>query len=419
MKTLIWFTQDLRTFDNSGLEWAIKQQHQISAIYCFDDETPINGPRFNFIQESLLDLCLQLNKLNIPLLVFKKHQQAEACRFIESHETDNIVMSKAHNFRKKIWQKSLENKFSRIQFHYFSHDTLLDLENFNLTVQDLPDVFTTFRKAVEQKWIVETPTAHVLPVENFINIHDEFKSFVFPEKMSPAKSTGFTGGRTSGLQRLKHYIWDNQAIVNYKETRNGMINFDDSSKFSPWLSLGCLSAKEIYWQIKDFENRVKKNDSTYWLIFELLWRDYFKFLAEKYQQKIFVASGLHDISIVNLPESSETHSFLLWKNAVTEDPFINANMIELATTGWMSNRGRQNVANYLVKTLKIDWTLGARWFEENLIDYDVESNWGNWLYQSGLGTDPRNRIFNPQIQSRQYDPAKAYENKWLLNRGLK
>ena len=61
----------------------------------------------------------------------------------------------------------------------------------------------------------------------------------------------------------------------------------------------------------------------------------------------------------------------------------------------MSNRGRQNVASFLVKDLGLDWRMGAEWFESQLIDYDVCSNWGNWNYVAGIGNDPReNRYFN-------------------------
>ena len=85
-----------------------------------------------------------------------------------------------------------------------------------------------------------------------------------------------------------------------------------------------------------------------------------------------------------------------------------ANMRELSQTGFMSNRGRQNVANYLTKELKIDWRVGAEYFESLLIDYDVHSNYGNWLYNSGIGNDPMPfRKFNVKFQSEKYDEPEA------------
>lgn len=102
-----------------------------------------------------------------------------------------------------------------------------------------------------------------------------------------------------------------------------------------------------------------------------------------------------------------------WINGTTAAPFVNANMIELQQTGWMSNRGRQNVASYFAKDLLIDWRIGAAYFEAMLIDYDVHSNYGNWMYVSGVGNDPRNRKFNIELQASNYDGQSKFQNLWL------
>lgn len=88
-------------------------------------------------------------------------------------------------------------------------------------------------------------------------------------------------------------------------------------------------------------------------------------------------------------------------------------MIELRKTGWMSNRGRQNVASYLAKETETDWRIGASYFEAMLIDYDVHSNYGNWNYLAGVGNDPRDRKFNIALQTQNYDPHKVFRNLWL------
>ena len=89
-------------------------------------------------------------------------------------------------------------------------------------------------------------------------------------------------------------------------------------------------------------------------------------------------------------------------------------MMELNLTGFMSNRGRQNVASYLCHDLKLDWRYGAAYFEEQLIDYDVSSNWGNWAYIAGVGNNPRGvSVFNLNKQADDYDKNKSYRNLWL------
>jgi deoxyribodipyrimidine photo-lyase len=70
----------------------------------------------------------------------------------------------------------------------------------------------------------------------------------------------------------------------------------------------------------------------------------------------------------------------------------------------MSNRGRQNVASFFIHEMQQDWRIGARYFEEQLIDYDTSSNWGNWAYLAGVGNDPRSgRQFNIEKQAKDYD----------------
>ena len=129
------------------------------------------------------------------------------------------------------------------------------------------------------------------------------------------------------------------------------------------------------------------------------------------KDKFFSKSGIYGDS---KDWSNNKELINRWINGETNEPFVNANMKELSQTGFMSNRGRQNVANYLTKELKIDWRIGAEYFESLLIDYDVHSNYGNWLYNAGIGNDSMPfRKFSPKLQSERYDPNKEYEKLWL------
>lgn len=118
------------------------------------------------------------------------------------------------------------------------------------------------------------------------------------------------------------------------------------------------------------------NDSTYWIFFELLWREYFYWYARRYGAKLFRFSGIGEKN--RSPVSMR--SALQWKHGETPFPIVNACMRQLNQTGYMSNRGRQLVASCLVHELGLDWRYGAAYFETQLVDYDVGSNWGNWQY---------------------------------------
>ena len=101
-----------------------------------------------------------------------------------------------------------------------------------------------------------------------------------------------------------------------------------------------------------------------------------------------------------------------WATGTTGMPLVDANMRELAATGWMSNRGRQNVASYLALDLGVDWRRGADLFEHLLLDYDVASNWGNWVAAAGM-TGGRINHFNITKQSKDYDPQGEYIRHWI------
>jgi deoxyribodipyrimidine photo-lyase len=221
----------------------------------------------------------------------------------------------------------------------------------------------------------------------------------------------FAGGETVGLARLNHYLWEADALKTYKQTRNGMVGANYSSKFSAWLALGCLSPRRVYAAVQQYERDRLRNDSTYWLIFELLWRDYFRLIAAKHSDRIFYPSGLRGLAI---DWQQDWERFDVWRNGKTGFPLVDANLRELACSGFMSNRGRQNVASFLTKNLGIDWRLGAEWFESLLVDYDVCSNYGNWNYAAGVGNDARGfRYFNISKQAKDYDPEGLYVKHWL------
>jgi len=137
-------------------------------------------------------------------------------------------------------------------------------------------------------------------------------------------------------------------------------------------------------------------------------------MVRKYQHRYFLQNG---IKTTTIQHKHQPELFQSWINGETGNDFIDANMLELKHTGFMSNRGRQNVASYLCHYLKLDWRYGAAYFEQQLIDYDVCSNWCNWAYLAGVGNDPMpNRVFNIDKQANDYDKNRNYRNHWLINK---
>jgi deoxyribodipyrimidine photo-lyase len=298
----------------------------------------------------------------------------------------------------------------------FNTSSLYHEDDLPFSIKDIPDVFTNFRKQIEKEAKIRSvfakpTTIHSPKIEEYTSPSLEELGLLNFE-IDTRAVLDFKGGETIAWERLNHYFFKTNFLSVYKETRNELVGADYSSKFSAWLALGCISARSIYSEIERYEKKIVANESTYWLIFELLWRDYFRFVMYKYGHLFFLKNGIKPSA--TYLNKHQPALFETWKNGTTGNEFIDANMLELKLTGFMSNRGRQNVASYLCNDLKLDWRYGAAYFEEQLIDYDVCNNWGNWAYMAGVGNDPRSkRIFNIEKQTNDYDKNRLFRNLWL------
>ena len=426
-RILIWFRNDLRLHDREAIHQALLAKAQIIPVYCFDERQfattsfgfPKTGKyRAQFLLESVTDLRNSLQQLGSNLIVRRGWPEKIISAIAKELKIDFVYYTQEVTAEEIQVEQALKKALSAqgIKSKSFWETTLYLKEDLPFSIENTPELYTNFRKQVEKKSAIEEP----LPTPRKLSSLPEIDTGEIPTLSELGLETPefdqravlrFKGGETSAIARLKTYFWQEDCLKEYKETRNGMLGANYSSKFSPWLALGCISLRYIYEQVQKYEVERVKNNSTYWLIFELIWRDFFRFICAKHGNKIFYLSGLQGIEI---PWKEDWARFNLWREGKTGYPLIDANMQELAATGFMSNRGRQNVASFLTKNLGINWQMGAEWFESLLIDYDVCSNWGNWNYTAGVGNDARGfRYFNIPKQTKDYDPKGYYIKHWL------
>ena len=423
INSLVWFRNNLRIEDNISLSKAINNSDNIFGFINIDPKNFLltkygfkktEKYRAKFLLETISDLKSQLDTLNISLIITHKDFDKSIKEIINNYEITNI-------YTQTEWTR---DELKEESFIPDEINLIKDFDQFLFSPNDvkglydnIPRGFSNFRKKCEKYLSVND----ILSIPNSLNPDNKI---LFDYSIPTLSDLGFEdfdvhkdsvfrfkGGETNAKDRIKNYFFDTRNVSKYKLTRNGLIGEDYSSKFSPWLANGSVSVKYIFKLLKEYETEVEKNDSTYWLYFELIWRDFFKYVSMQHKDKFFNKDGIYGEDKEWLDDKDV---LLNWINGKTDEPFVNANMIELAQTGFMSNRGRQNVANYLTKELKIDWRIGAEYFESMLIDYDVHSNYGNWLYNAGIGNDSMPfRKFNPKLQSDRYDPDKSYEKIWL------
>jgi deoxyribodipyrimidine photo-lyase len=425
MKIILWFRNDLRIHDNEALVKAAERTNEVVPIYIFDPRIfkehdlgfPKTGSlRHQFLTESVTNLRENLQKIGSNLIIRTGFPEdilpelAQAIGADELYTSEEITQEEVDV--DSLVEERLKANGRKVRF--FWQSTLYHIDDLPMEVENLPDVFTQFRNKVERFAKIRA----TFKTPNNLTFHENIDLGDIGSVHSPLHGRGgggeaqtFKGGENEAKKRLNNYFFEKDLLKVYKETRNGMLGMDYSSKFSPWLAHGCISPRYIYEEVKRYEQERIANDSTYWLIFELIWRDYFRFVTMKFGNKIFLEKGIKNQPI---EWKYNENIFEKWRLGETGVPLIDANMKELLKTGFMSNRGRQNVASFLTKDLQTHWRWGAAWFESQLIDYDVCSNWGNWNYVAGIGNDPReNRYFNILKQATNYDANGEYVKHWL------
>jgi deoxyribodipyrimidine photo-lyase len=426
-RVVIWFSTDLRLEDNATLSEAVRLFDEVIPVYCVDDRLFAQSQfgffkmgihRSRFLWESLKDLDKNLRLKGSGLLLEFGRPEEVLPRVVQQFKARAVFAKKEVAHDERLIQASVQRALLPLgcSLDTWSTSTLYLATDLPFPLRSIPEVFTDFRKKVERECEVrdslqapDTIFSPDIPEANWSKWPD---SSALNFAKDPRSAFPFNGGETEVLKRLEYYLFGTDLIAQYKQTRNGLVGADYSSKFSPWLALGCISPKKIFHEVKRYEQTRGANDSTYWLVFELLWRDYFRFMMKKHGVKYFQLDGLSKPG--SYTHQHQNKKLLNWINGSTGVDFIDANMIELKSTGFMSNRGRQNVASYFCHDLKGDWRFGAAYFEEMLIDYDPCSNWANWAYIAGIGNDPRkDRYFNIAKQSEAYDPRAEYRKLWM------
>ncbi|KAJ9478672.1 putative Deoxyribodipyrimidine photo-lyase, mitochondrial (putative) [Pseudozyma hubeiensis] len=437
--------------------------------------------RTKFINESVFDLRDRLRSVGSDLAMFAGTPESVVPSLVneirdKGDTVEAVYLGREINTEEVNVQKRLERILQDLQcpIKMFEGKSLIHSRDLGFPVSKLPDVFTHFRKQVEGDDMFRPPLPAPEKLKPFAQVsvqdsagvyslsdkkdqgldkketvekhllkplldepvlgHDEVLSKVLSstgEIDVPHSAFPYRGGETEALCRLDHYFSGGKSSpgASYKETRNQMLGADYSTKFAAALAHGLLSPRLIAQKATELDAATGNSNNKgggYWILFELLWRDYFYFVGWKFGSHLFTLGGIEE-ELSPKSASSKAYEwkstssltdrkdpFVRWSTAKTGVPMIDANMVELVQTGFMSNRGRQNVASFLTKDLGWNWRHGAEFFESWLVDYDPNSNWGNWQYVAGVGNDPRSsRQFNPIKQGKDYDAQGEYVATWL------
>lgn len=398
-RTIVWFRQDLRLHDNEALTEAIRIADELLPVFIFDiDPGRWSVPRANFLIESVTDLRRQLRAGGSDLIIrigkpdeilyrlaLETKSQWVYCNRERTHDEVKVQ----DRLEQQLWTIGRELRYTRGKMLYYTSDL-------PFPVTHCPDSFISFRKEVEPILSVRQPLPS--PV-NITPLVPGIEPGAIPtlETILPGRQaiepSGFAGGETAGLNALTK-VGIEQGSPDFPMT---------GSRFSPWLAMGCLSPKRVYYQSLSMPSgdEIRQN---------LVYRDYLRLMGKKYGDLIFHKSGIRSRKI---EFAKNEEAFAAWKSGSTGVDIIDAAMHQLNRTGWIPDVLRKITANYLIKVLQLDWRLGAAYFESALIDYDPCSNWVSWLNLAGLGPDNReDRIIHFDLAGKKLDPDGTYVRMW-------
>lgn len=420
MRTLYWLSHDLRFDDNPALHLAT-QSAELMFVYVIDPKWFSNNRyglksmgrhRWRFIQQSLLELDRSLRANGHQLTVCAGDPVATISELVALYQLQRVVCSHQMGLYERKQIAQLERLLPDVRLEVIETHTLFNLASLPFDLCDLPSSYSRFRRTVENS----TPRELSAEPEKWptpIRLKQRSEPF---EKwaLHCNKDDPFPGGEKSAQAHVDWYFAGDLPL-DYKQVRNSLDGWENSSKMSPWLNSGCLSSRRLLDRIHRYEKVHGQNESTHWLYVELLWREYFQWLALKVGRSLFSLNGIEGQPCSN---GHDPRKFSDWCEGRTKYPLVNACMRQLNDSGYLSNRGRQIVASCLVNELKEDWRYGAAWFEQQLLDYDVAVNWSNWQYIAGVGVDPRGgRHFNLAKQAELYDADGRYRERWLSDAG--
>jgi deoxyribodipyrimidine photo-lyase len=426
-QSMVWFKQDLRLDDHASLTKAIEQSKgRVIPIYILDPRKlenhalgwpKIGAYRAKFLVEALNDLKNRLKRIGSDLVIRQGKAEEIIPEMAKKYEVETVFTQLLVQEEDLLINDNVRlglNKLG-IEFVELWNQGLYHPEDMDFDLNAPPTDFHQLRKILEvnpPRFPLDAPTK-LLPLP--IGLNPDHPPQLSDFKLSPFQSDqksvlSFVGGESQGLARLKSYIWDRKKLSTYHSHYLSLGGEAHSTKFSAWLSMGCLSARRIWCEARAYEQVHGHSLGVYQLIYGLMMRDFFFFHAQSNPLYFFSSVGVKNKA---RQAREDFELFSKWTAGQTGYPMVDAFMLELMTTGYISQQGRRVVSSFLIDDLQLPWMWGALCFETILIDFDPSITYG--LFQSLALQDltVTKMDIHPVSTALSMDEAGEYVIKWL------
>ena len=398
--------------DNPCLHFIEKNKSKALIVYIHDEiECSATGQAGHWwLHRSLNKLEKSYkDELKIQLIIQKGDAESILAKLIKKYKITQVVWNRLYSPNSIERDSNLKKSFK---------DQGIEVETFNSHLLNEPwevqnnsgqyfKVFTPYWKKAWQTYLEKKYLPLTIKTIKSLPHSEKNQANFLPAKKWYEKFENiWTPGEQAAHQQLQSYISDNLSV--YKEARDRP-DLDQTSKLSPYLRFGEISARSI---IHEILKSKKQGPSVITYISEIGWREFSYSLL--YYSKNLSRTPINE-KFQKFPWRKNDQDFQSWRRGKTGIPLVDAAMKQIYALGWMHNRLRMVVGSFLVKNLLINWTEGEKYFQETLLDYDEASNAAGWQWIAGCGADaaPYFRVFNPILQSERFDPQATFILKYL------
>ncbi len=396
--SIFWFRRDLRLEDNAALYHALKGEHPVLPLFIFDqnilDKLAVDDARITFIYQTIEDLKTALQKQGSDVLVkYGKPEMVwpeilkdyDVAQVYTNHDYEPYARERDDNMAEFLRSENIEFKTFKDQV-IFEKGEILKADQTPYTV------FTPFFK----QWHAKLNDFYLKPYPT----KKYFKNLLATHQLS--------------LPTLKEMKFEMSQLaypkISYRDKlheygqKRDFPALPGTTRIGLHLRFGTVSIRKVAKDAVDAKSNV-------WLS-ELAWREFYMMILWHFP---YSASNSFKKQYDKIQWRNNEIEFKAWCEGNTGYPLVDAGMRQLNETGWMHNRVRMVTASFLSKHLLIDWRWGEAYFANKLLDYEMASNVGGWQWAAGSGNDaaPYFRVFNPELQTKRFDPKFEYIKKWV------
>ncbi|MTI38676.1 FAD-binding domain-containing protein [Fulvivirga lutimaris] len=395
---IFWFRRDLRLYDNTGLNVCLKSDRPVLPIFIFDtnileDLEDRDDARVTFIHDQLERINQSLKSKNSGLKVYHGDPQEIWEELTGTFDIGEVFTNRDYEPYARSRDKAIYEflDLKKIPFNTYKDHVIFEKKEVVKEDGSPYVVFTPYSK-VWKKRLQDNPchvASDIMGLDNF---------YQFTAELPSLNDLGFERSRIE----IPPNDLDEALISKYGETRDYPA-IKGTSRLGIHLRFGTVSIRKVV-QLAKSKNETFLN--------ELIWREFYQTILFHFPK---VVDNNFRSKYDHVEWRNNEEEFKAWCEGKTGYPIVDAGMRELNTTGHMHNRVRMIVASFLTKHLLIDWRWGEAYFARKLLDFELASNNGGWQWAAGTGTDaqPYFRIFNPESQTKKFDPELKYIKMWV------